>query len=442
MKKRLLTLLAAAAISLSAVPFGVYAEEPLQDTEITSEAPAESTKAEWKISDGQLYYVKLNGETSFTVPDEVTVISSLVFNGCTGLVSVTFPDGLKTISKNAFCGCTSLEEVAFPEGLEKIDNAFAGCSALKKAVIPESVTEITGFTDCSDLIIYGKSNSYAAVYAQKNNIKFETIDADAPIADIADSIILSPDKDELWSFPENYAEDTFTVPDGVKVIKQKAFENCDIEKVILPESLEKIEDNAFKNCSLKALILPEGLRIIGKDAFAGNKEIKNITIPESVIKINQPFTGCSALEEITFKRADTKLFENYLDPIGVDEDETLYVGLLGEDAEADNYRCKVYVPDAAYCQYANVFYTEQFVDVIPESMREHNILTGDVNGDNDVSIADAVKLQNYLVGKEKDILWFNSDLIASNQATEYKEVNINAFDFIELKKMIINNSSV
>ena len=173
-----------------------------------------------------------------------------------------------------------------------------------------------------------------------------------------------------------------------------------------------------------------------------DKEIKNITIPESVIKINKPFTGCSALEEITFKRADTKLFENYLDPIGVDEDETLYVGLLGEDAEADNYRCKVYVPDAAYCQYANVFYTEQFVDVIPESMREHNILTGDVNGDNDVSIADAVKLQNYLVGKEKDILWFNSDLIASNQATEYKEVNINAFDFIELKKMIINNSSV
>lgn len=409
---------------------------------------------ELTIRDGVLASVRMYRGTSVVVPDEVTTIGEGAFYHCTDMVSVTLPAGLKEIETYAFSQCTSLEELVIPDGVERLYFSVKDCPNLKKVVIPESVKEIWGFERCENVTIYGKSDSEAEVFAVKKNFPFVALDDSAPSRPL---VLFSDDGTELEKFPSKYEGETYTVPEGVKRIKRYAFANCKIKKVILPESLEEIEDYAFSHAaSLESVEFNEGLRVIGMSAFSGcdlrsvklpeslkkieeyafedNTELNEITIPENVSKLYSPFGGCTSLKEITIKRADKKAFRNLASSKELGDDETEYLGLFGS-YWLDSY-CSVYVPDPAFLAFEDVCYSENVL-ILPESMRGHTILDGDVNGDNEVTVADAVKLQNYLLGKTKDILWYNGDII-----DEYSDMfpgkfgQIDVFDLIELKKIL------
>ena len=61
--------------------------------------------------------------------------------------------------------------------------------------------------------------------------------------------------------------------------------------------------------------------------------------------------------------------------------------------------------------------------------------TGDVNDDGDVTIADAVSLQNYLLGKTTTMPnWRNADL--------YKNNRIDAFDMILMRKLLVEKNNI
>lgn len=411
---------------------------------------------ELTIRDGVLASVRMYRGTSVVVPDEVTTIGEGAFYHCTDMVSVTLPAGLKEIESYAFSQCTSLEELVIPDGVERLYFSVKDCPNLKKVVIPESVKKIWGFNGCENVTIYGKSDSEAEVFAVKKNFPFVALDDSAPSRPL---VLFSDDGTELEKFPSKYEGETYTVPEGVKRIKRYAFANCKIKKVILPESLEEIEECAFYNaaslesvefneglrvigmhafsgCDLRSVKLPESLRVIKENAFEDNTELSEITIPENVSKLYHPFGGCLSLKEITIKRADKKAFSNLASSMELGDDETEYLGLFG-DYWLDSY-CSVYVPDPAFLAFEDVCYSENAnVLVLPESMRGHTILDGDVNGDNEVTVADAVMLQNYLLGKTKDILWYNGDII-----DEYSDMfpgkfgKIEVFDLIELKKIL------
>ena len=148
-----------------------------------------------------------------------------------------------------------------------------------------------------------------------------------------------------------------------------------------------------------------------------------------------PFGGCLSLKEITIKRADKEAFRNLASSKELGDDETEYLGLFGS-YWLDSY-CSVYVPDPAFLAFEDVCYSENVL-ILPESMRGHTILDGDVNGDNEVTIADAVMLQNYLFGKTTDILWYNADIISEfSDMISCKFGQIDVFDLIELKKKLL-----
>lgn len=409
---------------------------------------------ELTIRDGVLASVRMYRGTSVVVPDEVTTIGEGAFYHCTDMVSVTLPAGLKEIESYAFSQCTSLEELVVPDGVERLYFSVKDCPNLKKVVIPESVKEIWGFERCKNVTIYGKSDSEAEVFAVKKNFPFVALDDSAPSRPL---VLFSDDGTELEKFPSKYEGETYTVPDGVKRIKRNAFLNCKIKKVILPESLEEIEEYAFYNAaSLESVEFNEGLRVIGMSAFSGcdlrsvklpeslkkieeyafedNTELSEITIPENVSRLYSPFGGCTSLKEITIKRADKKVEENNLSSMELGDDETLYLGLF--DTYMFDSCCNVYVPDYVFLEYEDVYYSEHNLLVLPESMKGHTILDGDVNGDNEVTVADAVMLQNYLLGKNKDILWYNANII-SEYSSYYKTGEVDVFDLIELKKKLL-----
>ena len=89
--------------------------------------------------------------------------------------SYTIQSGTKCIGSYAFRDCISLTSITIPDSVTIIgSDAFRWCSSLTSITIPDSVTSIGAyaFNGCKDLAIYGRSGSYAATYANENNIPF------------------------------------------------------------------------------------------------------------------------------------------------------------------------------------------------------------------------------------------------------------------------------
>ena len=98
-----------------------------------------------------------------------------------------------------------------------------------------------------------------------NDLKEEKIEV--PTAIIED--------DELKEYTGN--DETYTVPDGVKIVGENAFSKAfRTKKVILPQSVTEIKPNAFKGCALLEEINLEGVERVGAFAFKKTKLKKAI----------------------------------------------------------------------------------------------------------------------------------------------------------------------
>ena len=162
----------------------------------------------FKINDGVLEKYR-GSETSFVIPEGVSVISAFAFKGCTNLVSVTIPSGVTGINASAFEDCRSLVSVTIPGSVTEIGKkAFGECTSLTSVHIPGSVTEIgeEAFSECRSLA-------------------------------------------------------SVTIPKGVTCIRSSTFRNCKaLTSVTIPESVEEIEWMAFSNCTSLREIRYEGTK--------------------------------------------------------------------------------------------------------------------------------------------------------------------------------------
>lgn len=108
----------------------------------------------------------------------------------------------------------------------------------------------------------------------------------------------------------NGASTDVIIPNSVKEIDSKAFENCDgITSVTLPDSLTVINDEVFKNCtSLTNVIIPNSVTSIGMEAFYCCSSLISIAIPDSVTEINaRAFCRCSSLTNIEIPNSITSI---------------------------------------------------------------------------------------------------------------------------------------
>ena len=176
------------------------------------------------------WYGNISNVETIVISDGVTSIGDCAFSGCSNLKNTVFPNSLLNIGSSAFEFCGSLKNVEIPSSVSSIGAmAFYGCFSLEQiSVLPNNLFYSSDSTGC----------------------------------------LFSKDKSELIQYPIGNGLVGFTIPYGVKIIKEYAFDRARIESVIIPQSVEIIEESAFSNCrSLNRITAKGAIQRIDRGAF-------------------------------------------------------------------------------------------------------------------------------------------------------------------------------
>ena len=144
------------------------------------------------------------------------------------IVSVDFP-ALTDIGAGAFFLCTGLTNITIPDGVTIIeDDAFGGCDGLTSVNIPASVNKI-GYS------AFGLCEGLQTINVDSNNASFSS----------ENGILYNKNFTTLMQYPGG-KEGAVIIPNSVSTIARGAFYNCsNIYSVTIPPSVITIEDGAF-----------------------------------------------------------------------------------------------------------------------------------------------------------------------------------------------------
>ena len=343
-------------------------------------------------------------EVQMTKDVEVTELKYYLFKDCTEITEVVLPDTVQSLRDGVFCGCSELTTLNVPSGLKYVDggilagtawldaqtddfvmfgdgfllryqgsnaqvaipesvkvicsDAFCENDKLEAVTIPDSVKEIGNyaFLGCTNLtVVKGAENVVKVGYNTFDDTAiWEAADDDAPVCVAQDTIVVGYKGD---------LEDEIEIEDGVKVICNECFWECDsITAVSLPDSLRAIGEYAFYGCTaLESITIPESVTFIGDGAFCGCTALESITIPEGVTFIgDEAFWSCTALEEITIPDSVTDLGENVFEDcsalrslvIGSGVTDLLWLGWM-ENLESVEIYASV-IPDSLFSGFENL----------------------------------------------------------------------------------------
>ena len=219
---------------------------------------------------------------SIKIPSGITKISEYTFIGCTSLSSVEIPNTVKTIEGYAFRLCYGLEKLDIPNSVTTIGNyAFSSCEELKSVRIPNSVTSmgINAFQDCSLAIIYCQAKSKPSGWDTTWNPSFCTVYWGKSSSDIYEKDGVEYIVYNSTGYVSSYLdtnenvilEKTININGSnysVATIGESAFANRDnLKTITIPNSIVKIESHAFSGSELEYIVLPSSVKTIGRNAF-------------------------------------------------------------------------------------------------------------------------------------------------------------------------------
>ncbi|MBR5247002.1 MAG: leucine-rich repeat domain-containing protein [Clostridia bacterium] len=242
-----------------------------------------------------------------------------------------------------FSGCESVTTLLSGADAEieyKIENGEATVktvpnkSTVTEIVIPDEyegvpVTKIADFSAANleyvTKIHIGKNVKEIAPWSMTNNqhITAFEVDENNPYFCDVDGVIYTKDMKTLIFYPP--AKDLmdtnnsdgkvikvskYTIPDGVEIIRSKAFYKCNcLTKIEIPASVKVIEERAFFRCEkVEEINLPDVLEFIGKDAFSYCYGLTEINIPASVKEIGEyAFYNCTNLKTVNVDNKENGL---------------------------------------------------------------------------------------------------------------------------------------
>ena len=276
LKKRLLSILLAAVMALSAVPLG------LVDTAWAASSGTCGVNVTWRLSDDGTLTVsgtgKMEGYTwsrsevkRVVINDGITEIGDSAFAGYLWLQSVSFPDSITKIGDWAFSNCQALTQADLPKNLTTIGKGAFEVSALHSILIPDSVTSIGDYAFQSatwlDSIFIPASVTHIGERAFQDCGTI-SVDPDNPAYSSQYGALFNKEKTVLlkgsgaYYDPSNISEEaSFRIPRSVTRIDYFAF--CgglsqNVTSVMIPRSVTDIGSGVFDGCRYLSDIYYEG----------------------------------------------------------------------------------------------------------------------------------------------------------------------------------------
>ena len=279
------------------------------------------------------------------LPEGVSRINKEAFYGCSILETINFPAKLTSVGDNAFRSCLSLELDNLPNSLLyvgreafcdvplkalKLDRKVEmGAGAFSNTPITEiemttpcdSIREGT-FRDCPNLtkITIGEGLKYIG-YSAFSNSPVKEANLPSTLRDIS-SYAFTGYSSSYCPFindiqPENHIRyigkvayqcvdknlEEYTIKDGTVTLADNLFENWQGNATTfhIPASVEQIGSRVFAGTQIKTLPEMPGLKRIGDEAFYQCKNLKKVTIPETVEYIGGgAFFFCSNIWSLTY----------------------------------------------------------------------------------------------------------------------------------------------
>lgn len=211
-----------------------------------------------------------------------------MFAGMTSLKEFKIPAAINSIEWHAFEGCTSLEAISLPSNIKSMNRPFA-YSGLTTLTIEEGITSISNLGECHRL---------------------KTVNLPSTLKEIGP-----------YAFENCPSLESITIPDGVVKIGSWAFGNTRLTSVRLPDALKEIGEYAFNGTLLAKIEIPASVTTLGNRVFANCKQLRTLTIPETVTQTEGSlFDYCSNLTGV-FWNSEAEVG----DPQGVNENCFLYL---------------------------------------------------------------------------------------------------------------------
>jgi len=127
-----------------------------------------------------------------------------------------------------------------------------------------------------------------------------------------DGVFFNKDMTELVLYPPCKNTESYTIPQSVVTIAERAFSGCAfIKEVHMPGNITTVGEGAFSGCSeLETVELSEGITHLPEYMFTDCQALRTLNIPASVETIDsEAIPWCSSLEEITAD-PDNKVFRS------------------------------------------------------------------------------------------------------------------------------------
>jgi hypothetical protein len=163
-----------------------------------------------------------------------------------------------------------------------------------------------------------------------------------------------------------------TIPNTVTSIGYYAFSGCaQLTEIKLPETLVSIGNCAFENChGLTEVVIPDAVTTLGQDPFFNCRQLERVVIGRSVSSVGSfLFSGCTKLSSVTCwpttpPACHAALFIHY-------------------DVYAN---ATLHVPPESLDAYQAAMFWKEFSQIVGDATVG---IPGDVNGDGEVTVADA-----------------------------------------------------
>lgn len=132
------------------------------------------------------------------------------------------------------------------------------------------------------------------------SIKEFFVETGHPMYKTENGVLFSKDGIAIIAYPPKKTETSYVIPDGVEEIYHGCFAgNTNLKELTLPDSIIYIDTWAFAYTIIQELDIPESVTEIGIYSFAYMRRLTDIKIPSEVMYIpSAAFAGCSNLQNV------------------------------------------------------------------------------------------------------------------------------------------------